>query len=60
MCKKINYQIFYWSVKDDDPEIPLGFKTYNEFYKHLHAFNIDGIITDFAANCKHALAFPNQ
>lgn len=40
---------------DDKPEIPLGHKSYEDFYRFLHMLKIDGIITDFALNCKNAL-----
>lgn len=55
MCHKMEYKIFYWSVMDDHPEIPLGCNSYNEFYQTLQLFKIDGIITDFAKNCQNAL-----
>jgi hypothetical protein len=51
----MSYEIFYWSVRDDHPEIPLGCNTYQEFYLRLKIMRLDGIITDFAANCKQAI-----
>ena len=54
-CHRMKYEIFYWSVRDDHPEIPLGCSSYQEFYQRLKSMKLDGIITDFANNCKQAI-----
>jgi hypothetical protein len=38
MCHKMQYKIFYWSVMDDHPEIPLGCNSYQQFYQTLQLF----------------------
>ena len=55
ICHKMKYEVFYWRVRDDQPEIPFGCPSYTEFYNHLKISNVDGIITDFGDNCKNTI-----
>ena len=56
MVHRMKYEVFFWSVVDDRPEIPFGCKSYEECYQHLKLMNVDGIISDFALNCKKAIS----
>jgi len=51
----MKYEVFYWSVVDDRPDIPFGCANYEECYQYLKLLNVDGIISDFALNCKKAI-----
>lgn len=55
MCGHLKYEVYFWSVVDDNPIIPLGYKCYPDFYRAIRDLNVTGIITDFALNCRKAL-----
>ncbi len=45
LCSSNKYIIFYWTMRDDQPKIPLKAKSYREAYLQLIEVGINGFIT---------------
>lgn len=53
LCKKLNYALFYWTIRDDDlNNIPLGCTHYHDAYLKLDEVGVTGFITEFPDKCK--------
>lgn len=56
LCRRLNYSLFYWTIRDDDlNSIPFGYTNYHDVYLKLEELGVTGFITEFPDKCKGIL-----